>query len=628
MAIPITNTMRQRMKSQFKGRQPQEERYYGDFAGPITDHFRPNAVVHVTRGAMRRHHFAPYPRELTPNQRRAGENRWRGDWDEKYRFLGQHGEEGSFHIVPDTEPPVKIAGGGGREMPERLQGPVRMPHLKQINVSNSLDKNGVGTASVVIQNAEWEEHTGVEMIYHLLKQGFFSPYYGGDDLGLGANEHERLGLSRATPGDRNEAFNQDDFVIDAGSYSAINGALYDANGKQITGLLVPNRHVEIWQGYGDELQQTFTGLIDSVEITSNPRQITLNCSDFGRVLTDTAFLKQTVQPGNWPPAFVDRKAWSDIGPRKTWPDKGAPANSIGVREVTDIVGTILGWAGFQFFKSPKVGRIGTDANVDGDNKNNKAVFEGEAFGMGSYFIDGINRVKEILGFHFYMTPEYWASRPNSARFRDPDVYDGEYSRFNIGLPNFVPPNIWMKEPVVEQYHDDETLINANITYDIESIRNSIYIFNTKPEGGGTVGMHARHGLAAGMPRVIFYDLKENMGGITMSQTEIEIMILMTYIQTLMFYAKGTITVPGHPGAKINDQCDILERSTGTWRRFFIWGFDSQMTLGPNSSYRTTFQVSNMDNALINRYKKAIRERGGWRRKLGYQGSIRETNSPR
>lgn len=612
------------MRSKNRTRQPVEIEN-----NVVTDNYRPNAVIHVTRGAMRRHFHPPYPRELTPDQRRVGTNRWRGDWDEKYRFLGQFGEEASFHIVPDTHPPVRVSGGGGREIPARLQGPIRIPYLKQVNVRNSLGENGVGTSQVVLQNAEWEEMTGTEMVYHLLRQGFFSPYYSGDDIGISGGDLENNGISKITP-------SGDQFVVDAGSYSLIEGALYDSDGKQITGLLVPNRHIEIWQGYGDELQRTFTGLIDSVEITSNPRQITLNCSDFGRTLADTAFLKQTTPPGNWPPAFVDKQAWTAIGPRKSWPNAGAPANAITVTDLTNIVGHILGWAGFQCFKAPRVGRIGA-GGISPDptsepSKSHNAVFEGEAFGMGSYFIDGINRVKELLGFHFYMTPEFWSSRPNAGRFRDPDDYDGEYSRHNIGIPHFVPPNIWIKEPVVEQYRDDETLINANITYDIEPIRNSIYVFNTGLEipraGGGTtgtIGMHSRHGIAAGLPRVIFYNLKENMGSVTMSQTEIEIFILMTFIQTLMYYAKGTITVPGHPGAKVNDQCDILERVSGTWRRFFIWGFDSQMTLGPNSSYRTTFQVSNMDNDLINRYKNAIRLRGGFRRQVGYQGTIRETS---
>lgn len=610
MTIPITETMRRRMKSTLHTRQADEE---------LGSDFRPSGEVYMARGAMRRHHHPPYPRDLIPEQRRNAESRWRGDWDEKYAFLGQHGQEGEFHIIPDTHPPQRVEGGGGNEMHESLQGPIRLPYLKSITVRNSLDQNGVGQATVVLQNAEWKEMTTSEMTYHLLREGFFSPFYGGEDLGMSDQEKDRMGGLR--PGE---------------SYAG--GLLYDENGKRISGLIVPNRHIDIYQGYGDELQRTFTGLVDSVEVSSNPRQITINCSDFGRVLADTPFIKQTTPPGNWPVAFGDRRHWLAQGDRKEWPDKGAPRNMITVSDITSIVGHILGWAGFQYFKSPRVGRIG-GAAVDAENNevpSHNAVFEGEAFGMGSHFIDGINRIKEILGFHFYVTPEFAPSRPLADRFRDPTEYDAEYSRYSIGLPYFVPPNIWTKEPVVEQYLDDDALINANLTYDIEPIRNSIYVFNTglkmKRPGGGTtqtIGMHSRHGLAAGLPRVIFYNLKEAMGNVTLSAREVEILILMTFIQTLMYYVKGTITVPGHPGAKVNDQCDILERTSGTWRRFFIWGFDSQMTFGQNATYRTTFQVSNMDNVMIHRLKAAIRLRQrGFPLAVTYQGSIRETSPVR
>ncbi len=619
MAIPISSAMRQRMRSPHKGKQPME------LAGNvITSDYKPSAEVFLTRGAMRRHYHPPFRITNTPEMRRQGTNRWRGDWDEKYRFLGQFGEEGAFHIVPDTHPPRRVTGGGGKQMPTTQQGPIGMPYLKQITVRNGLDQNGIGTSTVTLQNAEWQEVPDDEMlIYHLLREGFFSPYYGGENFGTEMSDNERFGVDR--------------HGVDLGG-AAYPGAIFNSAGKQISGLILPNRHIDIYQGYGNELQRSFTGLVNSVEISSNPRQITLNCTDFGRVLTDTAFIKQTVPPGNWPVAFGDKDYWNARGKRKEWPKHGAPRNMVTVSDLSNVVGHILGWAGFQYFKAPLLGRIGGMGTSPTSNlpAKNNAVFEGESFGMGSYFIDGINRIKELLGYHFYITPEFWSQRPGSERFRDPASYDGEESPYSIGLPYFVPPNIWVKEPTVEQYLDDEILLNANLTYDIEAIRNSIYVFNTGldiPRAGGgttqTIGMHARHGLAAGMPRVIFYNLREAMGNVTLTPREVEIFILMTFIQTLMYFVKGTITVAGHPGAKINDQCDILERHSGTWRRFFIWGFESTMQLGPSASYRTTFQVSNMDNVHIRRYKAAITARTpDWRKFIGRQGSIRETSSPK
>lgn len=52
------------------------------------------------------------------------------------------------------------------------------------------------------------------------------------------------------------------------------------------GVLMPNKQVIIEQGYGTELVQTFTGYIDSVEMSNFPAELRLSCRDKGKLALD------------------------------------------------------------------------------------------------------------------------------------------------------------------------------------------------------------------------------------------------------------------------------------------------------------------------------------------------------
>lgn len=598
MPLPLTETMRDRW------------RFYSHIAqaseAPNSD-YRPNARVFVARGSKRAHYFPPYPREIVPSQRRRAKARLRGDWDEKYKYGGQPGE-----VIR------KSPSAAGDPMADDMIGSIEIPNLKNIRISESLDQNGVGTAVVTIGNWYLEGvDSNPEMLYHILREGFFSPFYSGDDLGFQIDEI-------------------DSFIRTALASEVEGELVYNEAGKRLSGLLLPNRHIDIYQGYGDELQRTFTGFIDNVEVQMKPPQITLNCTNSGKLLTHSQFLKTPNNPRPYPVAFGDARYWRSKS-KKKWLDSGAPRQMILVNDITDIVGHLLGWGGFQYFKSPRPGRIGSaglEPSTEG-KRSHDAIFQGEAFDKGNSFIDGINRVRELLGYHLYITPEFWDQRPMSERFRDPDEYDAEYSRYTIGLPYFVPSNIWQKTPTVEQFSDVDILLNATLSYDAEPIRKNMYVtnsgvnFTTGRRKGRpmTIGASAPWDLDRGITRHIMYDMRENMGSVTMSQEEVLIFIYMTMIQQVVNFSRGSIQVPGYPGAKLNDQCDILERTSGTWRRFFITGFESEMTLGPNGSYSTRLQVVNMDNLYIRGLKEKIRKLGGWKGVIGHQGNIRETARP-
>jgi len=545
--------------------------------------YRPTGRVFVTRGHMRHH--------PTPNIN-SGKFK-RGDWDEKWTWGGQPGEFMRRKAGNKTT---------GLARDSSVTGPVELPYVSQINIRNSLEQNGIANATVTITNQEWEEKTdgATGFIYHLLREGFFGPsFYGDDDTFLFDEDDQQLG------DDSRKDFSQNTNTI---------------NGKRISGLLLPNRKLEIFQGYGDEVQRTFVGLIDSVDISSNPAQITIQATDFGKTLSTYTYHPRFVE--RYPVSFGDKRYWKaqakakNIKQRRQWGTKlGVPGNVNLVNDLTEIVGYILGWGGFWSYRTIRAGRIGS-AHRDrlGGNIKHNAIFKDENFDKGSYFIDGLNMVKELLGYVFYVTPEFAPDKPLADRFTDPDFYNASNSKYSTGMPYFVPHNIWVDDPNAEQVTDDDILLNSSLTYDLTDIRKNIYLVNTglinRKNRPRRTGYSSPHTLMSGVEELLVIDVEESYG-IKLGEREAKVLMRMIALASMFTFAKGSFSVAGYPGATINDQIHVSDRSTGQWRRFFIAGFDSTMTLGPRATYQTTFQAAQMDNIYVRRIKREIEELTGF-----------------
>lgn len=129
-----------------------------------------------------------------------------------------------------------------------------LPNVLQVDLTKSYDANGIGSATIQIDNIVYPENAGGG---HDVRRGFLSPLRGylSDDLvDRGAARPTDLD---GTPITMNAWFNKLD------------------SEAQIT----------IWQTYGTNPPvKVFTGLIEDVDIVSRPDQITIQARDFGQVL--------------------------------------------------------------------------------------------------------------------------------------------------------------------------------------------------------------------------------------------------------------------------------------------------------------------------------------------------------
>lgn len=168
---------------------------------------------------------------------------------------------------------VRIAGTGGGQpwqaFWEELTPYVEIPGVASVRLEQDFQNNGITVATVEIDNVLYRETGAGNTLMHTVERGALAPFRG------------------YAPPNR------------PGWDPALQNEWYDK--------LARNAQITIHQGYDGEEVKTFTGLIDDVDLTSDPDRITITCRDFGQLLTDQRMFGHVKNPYiRDPVTFVDR----------------------------------------------------------------------------------------------------------------------------------------------------------------------------------------------------------------------------------------------------------------------------------------------------------------------------------
>lgn len=118
-----------------------------------------------------------------------------------------------------------------------------LPNVLECSIEQDFDQNGLATATVQVENVILRPANGnLGQLYHLVDRGALAPWRG----------YTAPGRTPSGPGP-NE--------------------WYD--------LLTHHSQIRVYQGYGDAMEEVFTGLIESVDPDSTPDRLTLTVRDFG-----------------------------------------------------------------------------------------------------------------------------------------------------------------------------------------------------------------------------------------------------------------------------------------------------------------------------------------------------------
>lgn len=153
---------------------------------------------------------------------------------------------------------------------------VMLPNLSEVTLEKTFDGNGVPQATLQLQNVVYQAIVGVLGIYHAVQRGKLSPLRGFTMLLRTAQQWTEV----------NEWYE----------------------------LLRRSSQIVVFQGYGNEFAKTFTGLIDKVDMTSNPDRMTVTSRNFaGPLLTEQRLFGNVKDPTIQPPVtFADRDSTYDV----------------------------------------------------------------------------------------------------------------------------------------------------------------------------------------------------------------------------------------------------------------------------------------------------------------------------
>ena len=159
-------------------------------------------------------------------------------------------------------------------------------------------------------------------------------------------------------------------------------------------------------------------------------------------------------------------------------------------------------------------------------------------------MDGINAVREIIGF------EFWVDETGAAVWRLANMFKkGNYLMPAPGQPRSTRTT----ETIV--IDENQVLMNIEVDLDSSNIRERVFVANVGGDFGWTVKGYNPN--PSGMRRV---------GGWTdqnfKSAAECRRMAEMIALRQAMTYRMSRITIPANPAIQIDDQIRIYERTTG------------------------------------------------------------------
>lgn len=126
-----------------------------------------------------------------------------------------------------------------------------IPGVLQVDLNQSFDNNGLTTMTLQIDNIVYVQGNGLAGLFRTIERGYLSPWRG---------------------------YSSDSSHFPEGPAGAANEWFEKLN---------RNVQITVWAGYGEDVAvPIWTGLVDDLDMTSKPDQITVTARDFGQVLTD------------------------------------------------------------------------------------------------------------------------------------------------------------------------------------------------------------------------------------------------------------------------------------------------------------------------------------------------------
>jgi len=391
------------------------------------------------------------------------------------------------------------------------------------------------------------------------------------------------------------------------SYEGGAGGIGGADTRYNRGLLIPNRVVRTYQGYGSDnmdadaqligrgetgyvhpaldgkLVQTGVWMVDTVSYGSNG-QITLTCRDLGKLL-----LTQVIYPPMVPIEHFPLK-FGPPGTNEQFPEQ------VRTSEITDwseAIKQLCAWAGFTWFARPDhfPGVVADPLLGHHAGVPMRVWGKFEVLGAGptdqtlsdtlmlKTFAEAINFIKDNLGLIFFISDAGAATARYPNLLAPGNIVDDPFSP-NDGLR-------FDEHPI--EFHENANLLDYSVTLNDATLYTDIIATGALPaeHGGGAIaggvdlvgsdpsGLEYRN-ILAGQTRP-FYVPAENTGMLHTPE-ELQRFCELTAVKILFTYRKGNARIVAHPGLQLDDQVRIYDRVTHENNIHYVAGISSNMDL--------------------------------------------------
>lgn len=219
-------------------------------------------------------------------------------------------------------------------------------------------------------------------------------------------------------------------------------------------------------------------------------------------------------------------------------------------------------------------------------------------------LDCLTYIKDILGFIFFVDEQ------GAAQWRSPNVF-----KLGNWLSNADGLNL-TRSLLYITVDDANAILGLRSKLSSRNIRDSIFVANVNGKTGAVA--HSRVPQSAGFRRV---------GGWTdqnfSTTAECQVMADMITIRQLFTYRTNSVRIPANPSIQIDDQVQLVERTTGEQYRHYVSGISSQWDaetgqwmydlttswLGEDPSGEWAFQTTGLADETI-AYLTALGQVGG------------------
>lgn len=217
-----------------------------------------------------------------------------------------------FKMLDGSEPTfMSIVGGNNAEPWQgfwRATGePKEIPNVLKVNWQQKLGEKGGRSATIEVENVVFRALNGPGGVYHAIARGWLSPTRGAHIVG------RLLALGIA----QNEWYE----IMD--------------NGYRI----------DVYEGYGDQMVHTYTGLIDTTDLQTSPDRITITSRSFWMLITDQRVMGSNKAPEIVGPTVTFADFNRTLGPKAI---KGIrPRHWVLIKDLAGIAKTVFMWMGYK-----------------------------------------------------------------------------------------------------------------------------------------------------------------------------------------------------------------------------------------------------------------------------------------